>query len=205
MGSGWLIGWLVNLVKWGKIAISQLIWLKFGMDVPNAPDLKNGLRLFRLKKVIGWFVGWSIWLIGLRLLFLNGIGWIDCDWFWLTVIDEETDKKASSGIKKRWFKIRKKKIKKMVKIGFFAYSMLDAGPTMAILFAVPLKFGIYDSGFGIYWLWVLSSSILVIYIAENGQNSEKMVNMLIQGQCALRSRDFSIFLTPELDSLGQKT
>ena len=72
-------------------------------------------------------------------------------------------------------------MKKMVKIGFFAHSMLDAGPTMAILFAVPLKFGIYDSGFGIYWLWVLSSSILVIYIAKNGQNSEKMVKMLVQG------------------------
>ena len=96
-------------------------------------------------------------------------------------------------------------MKKMVKIGFFAHSMLDVGPTMAILFAVPLKFAIYDSGFGIYWLWVLSSSILVIYIAENGQNSEKMVKMLVQGQCAPRSSDFSIFFTSESDSLGQKT
>ena len=41
-------------------------------------------------------------------------------------------------------------MKKIVKIGFFAHFMLDAGPTMAILFAMPLKFGIYDSGFGIY-------------------------------------------------------
>ena len=49
MGSGRLVGSLVNLVKWGKIAISELIWLKFGMDVSYAPDLKNdGLRLFRL-------------------------------------------------------------------------------------------------------------------------------------------------------------
>ena len=96
-------------------------------------------------------------------------------------------------------------MKKKVKIGIFTHFMLDAGPTMDILFAVPLKFGIYDSGFGIYWLWVLSLSILVIYIAENGQNSEKMVKMLIQGQCAPRSSDFSIFFTSESDSLGRKT
>ena len=33
----WLVGWLVNLVKWAKIAISVLNWLKFGMDDSNGP------------------------------------------------------------------------------------------------------------------------------------------------------------------------
>ena len=37
MGSGRLVGWLVNLVKWAKIAISELIWWRFSMDVPNGP------------------------------------------------------------------------------------------------------------------------------------------------------------------------
>ena len=35
--SGWLVSWLVNLVKWAKFAISEPIWLKFVMDVPNGP------------------------------------------------------------------------------------------------------------------------------------------------------------------------
>ena len=39
--SGWLIGWLVNLVKLAKITISQPIWRKFGMDVPNDPRFEN--------------------------------------------------------------------------------------------------------------------------------------------------------------------
>jgi len=33
IGSGWLVSWLVNLVKWANITISELLWLKFGMDI----------------------------------------------------------------------------------------------------------------------------------------------------------------------------
>ena len=35
--SGWLVSRMVNLVKWAKIAISESIWQKFGMDIPNGP------------------------------------------------------------------------------------------------------------------------------------------------------------------------
>ena len=35
IGSGWFFGWLVNLVKWAKITISEPIWQKFGMDLNN--------------------------------------------------------------------------------------------------------------------------------------------------------------------------
>jgi hypothetical protein len=32
---GLLVGQLINLAKWAKIVISEWIWLKFSMDVPN--------------------------------------------------------------------------------------------------------------------------------------------------------------------------
>ena len=35
----WLVGWSVNLAKLAKIAISEPIWLEFGMDVPNVQQL----------------------------------------------------------------------------------------------------------------------------------------------------------------------
>ena len=33
----WFVGWSVDLAKWAKIAISELIWLKVGMEVLNGP------------------------------------------------------------------------------------------------------------------------------------------------------------------------
>ena len=51
IGSGWLVGWFVNLSKWAKNAISELIWLKFRIDVPNGPRFTK--MLFRLKEVVG--------------------------------------------------------------------------------------------------------------------------------------------------------
>ena len=35
--SGWLVGLLVNLIKWAKITISEPMRLKFDMDVPKGP------------------------------------------------------------------------------------------------------------------------------------------------------------------------
>ena len=54
-----MVGWLVNLVKWAKIVISEPIWLKFGMNAPNVYK-NDGLRLFRLQEVVGWLVGWLV-------------------------------------------------------------------------------------------------------------------------------------------------
>ena len=41
IGNGWLVSWFVNLVEWAKIAISELIWLKFGMDDLNGPEFEK--------------------------------------------------------------------------------------------------------------------------------------------------------------------
>jgi len=41
-----LVGWLVSLSKLAKIAISELIWLKFGMDVPNSRAMWAFARAF---------------------------------------------------------------------------------------------------------------------------------------------------------------
>ena len=94
---------------------------------------------------------------------------------------------------------------KMVKIEFLPILCLIPDLQSLFLSSLPLEFNLWDRGFSVYWTWILSPSISVIYHAENGQNSEKIVKMLIQGQCGPWSRDFSIFFTPETDSLGQKT
>ena len=45
IGSGWLVGWLINIAKQAKITISEPIWLKFGINVPDGP---------RFTKMIGY-------------------------------------------------------------------------------------------------------------------------------------------------------
>jgi hypothetical protein len=55
IASGWLVGWLVNLVKWAKITISEPIWLKFGMGVL---DLKKWWVKDIPTIASGWSVGW---------------------------------------------------------------------------------------------------------------------------------------------------
>ena len=37
IGSGFLVGYFINLAKWAKIVISEQIWLKFRMNVTNGP------------------------------------------------------------------------------------------------------------------------------------------------------------------------
>ena len=57
MGGGWF-GWLVNLVNWAKITISDPIALKFSMEVPNGLRFKKSdLKLFQLKELVGRVVG----------------------------------------------------------------------------------------------------------------------------------------------------
>ena len=35
IANDWLVGWLVNLTKFAKIAITESIWLILGVDVPK--------------------------------------------------------------------------------------------------------------------------------------------------------------------------
>ena len=57
--SGQLVDWLINLAEWAKIAISIPIWLKFGMNVPNSPQISE-MMSFNYSNYRKWLVGWSV-------------------------------------------------------------------------------------------------------------------------------------------------
>ena len=58
------------------MVISEWIWLKFGMDVPNVPRLEKKWVATIPNIGSGWLVGRSIWLNRLKLPYLNRFGWM---------------------------------------------------------------------------------------------------------------------------------
>ena len=54
-----MVGWSVHLAKCAKIAISEPIWLKFGMEAPNSPAFAK-IKYYAYSHDIKWLVGWFV-------------------------------------------------------------------------------------------------------------------------------------------------